>query len=224
MQGDWAGEGREFYAWWCCNAGKIRRMYYTRAQRTAILQGTPVATLRSNEAPHTGYAALRQWATQLFEQVWLGVAHSPEIGSVVLNAQSVRDSLAHGMNTYKAAAFAAVKDVVEHGAVVAVASRNPYARSYFLAAPVSIADKAGVVVVIVNKDANAQRMYLHSVNTKENLLTLIDSEAHGAVAPTWQNSLSQSGDMGILDITVAHGKLPMKTVALELAQLLVHRS
>jgi len=129
----------------CGIAGKIRRMYYTRAQRAAILQGTPVATLRGDEAPHTGYAALRQWATQLFEQVWASVAHSPEIGSVVLNAQSVRDSLAHGMNVYKAAAFAAVRDIVEHGAVVAVASRNPYARSYFLAAPVTIVDKAGAL-------------------------------------------------------------------------------
>jgi len=64
-------------------------------------------------------------------------------------------------------------------------------------------------------------MYLHSVNTKENLLTLIDSEAHNTAVPTWRNSLSQSGDRAIVDLLpLSHGKLPMQAVALELHRLL----
>jgi len=86
-------------------------------RKAKVLQGAPVAVLTGDEAPRKGFAALRQWATDLFRQQG-GKARHPQIGEVLLDARAVRDSSGHGMSPYKAAAFAAVKDVIEQGVLV----------------------------------------------------------------------------------------------------------
>ncbi|MDR2430496.1 MAG: hypothetical protein LBD14_06400, partial [Puniceicoccales bacterium] len=89
---------------------------------------------------------------------------------VVLNERSVRDSLAHGgANRFKRAAFAVVKDVIEKGRVV-LTNEAENESSYYIAAPVRIDNADDIVVVLVHKDMNTQRMYLHMVGTKESLL------------------------------------------------------
>jgi len=196
-------------------------MALTQAQRAAIIQGAPVAVLRGDEAPRAGYAALRQWATRLFEQEWAGEVQNPIIGAVVVNAQSVRDSLAHRMNAYKAVAFAAIKNVLEHGVVIAKGQRNKTTDSYFVGAPIKIGDKENIVVVVVNKDAQSQRLYLHSVITKERLLTHLKPEAVCAITQTERNRVVRKrGVDGILDVPVSDSKLSMEDILMELRHLL----
>jgi len=195
-------------------------MQYTEIQRAKILQGMPVTVLRGDEAPHAGYAKLREWATHLFEKEWGGVVKNPEIGPVVLNAQSVRDSVAHSMNPAKAVAFASVKDVLGRGTVLARGIRSKDAQSYFIGAPVQIDGEISVVVAIVNKDANTQRMYLHSVSTKKYLLTRFNSEAQSNKVATEQDRVPPSGDSAIVDLPMSDGKMPMQDVARELHRLL----
>ena len=137
-------------------------------KKARILQGEPVAILLGNEAPR-GFALLRAWASKLFADAG-GVAVHPELGEVVLDERAVRDSMAHGMNPSKAVSFAAVKAVVEGGALVLSAQHDRDATSFYISAPVEIDEKGNVVTVLVKKDPNTQRMYLHSVSTKERLL------------------------------------------------------
>jgi hypothetical protein len=78
--------------------------------------------------------------------------------------------LAHGgANRFKRAAFAVVKDVIEKGRVV-LTNEAENETSYYIAAPVLIDNADDIVVVLVHKDMNTQRMYLHMVGTKESLL------------------------------------------------------
>ncbi|WP_303661070.1 PLxRFG domain-containing protein [Pseudomonas aeruginosa] len=161
-------------------------------RKARVLQGPPVAILEGNEAPQ-GFAAVREWAAKLFESQG-GKAVNPDLGDVVLDMRAVRDSMAHGKaNPYKFSAFAAVKDVLERGVVV---HRADYEKgeSFYVSAPVVIDDKDDIVTVLVRRDPNMQRMYLHSVATKEYLLNRRVSGADATMAAQPSGS-SSSGDV-----------------------------
>ena len=149
----------------------------------ALLQGPPVAVLRGDEAPQDGgMAALRDWATGLYAALPTpNMALHPDLGSVMLDERSVPSSSSHGMTRHKAAAFAAVPAVIERGALVAHGV-DGNVDSYFVSAPVDIAGRADVVTVLIKRDPKVQRMYLHSVATKEFLLRPLDSRADAGEA------------------------------------------
>lgn len=171
--------------------------------KARVLQGEPVAVLRGDEAPQ-GYPLLRAWATKVFKDAG-GQAVNPELGAVVLDERAVRDSMAHGMNPFKAAAFAAVPRILEQGVVVAEGRANDV-QSYFVSAPVQIKGVDDIVTVLVRQDVNSRRMYLHSVITKENLLKARDSGA-GAEAPEERSGKVTSGDVA----SVLRGLLQINT-------------
>ncbi|EGF10879.1 hypothetical protein HMPREF9123_1350 [Neisseria bacilliformis ATCC BAA-1200] len=151
-------------------------------RKAKVLQGKPVYTIEKRTAP-TDNKELRDWAADLFEKAG-GKAVNPEIGEVALTRKSVKDSMAHGMNPFKAAAFEAVPFVIENGVVVAKADHDRLT-SFFVSAPVRIMGEEDIVTVLVHKDMNTQKMYLHSVIAKENLLKtapLIESTADTPVS------------------------------------------
>lgn len=150
-------------------------------EKARFLQGAAIADLPGDQAPK-GYPALRAWATKLFEDAGGKVTH-PVLGDVVLDARAVKDSMGHGMNPFKAEAFAVVPQVLEKGVVVAEGQQGRDGIGYFVSAPVRIAGAEDVVTVLVRRDPNSQRMYLHSVVTKEGLLRARDSgtDAGGGV-------------------------------------------
>ena len=188
--------------------------------RAAVLQGPPVASLTGDEAPK-GYPLLRAWAIRLFKAQG-GYAQNPELGRVTLDERSVRDSMAHRMNPFKAAAFAAVKDVIERGVVVASAEHDGL-QSFYVSAPVQIAGKDDIVTALVRRVLKDQRMYLHSVATKESLLKLINSEAASAGLALRDHGLSRSGGVSSVAPAGAPGKLPGHHVAQRLHELLTRR-
>lgn len=162
------------------------------ARKARVLQGVPVAVLTGKEAP-VGFAAVREWATNLFREQG-GQAVNPDLGEVVLDGRAVRDSMAHGKaSPYKFAAFAAVKDVLERGALVHQAQYHK-GESFYVSAPVVIDGKDDIVTVLVRRDSNMQRMYLHSVATKEYLLKSQVSGADTARVEQPSGS-SNSGDV-----------------------------
>ena len=135
------------------------------------LQGEPVMVLNDRLAPHKGMAELRLWATEIFN-AWDNYAISPEIGRIELDKHSVNGSIAHKMNPFKAEAFRSIKSVIEQGVVVSsvIVGRENH---FFISAPVMIENKDDIVTVLVKQDMNTQRMYLHSVMTKENILNRV---------------------------------------------------
>ncbi|WP_338578030.1 hypothetical protein [Neisseria leonii] len=166
------------------------------ARKAAFLQGEPVYRITERTAPREN-KALRQWAVNLFNQAG-GKAVNPEIGEVRLTAKSVKDSLAHGINPNKAMAFEAVPTVIEKGVVVAETEHDRLT-SYFISAPVEIDGKDDIVTVLVRKDMNTQRMYLHSVITKDNLLntalTGLDGDSAADTGVSEPRGKLNSGDV-----------------------------
>ncbi|WP_407715783.1 PLxRFG domain-containing protein [Comamonas testosteroni] len=190
----------------------------TDMEKALLLQGAPVAVLDLKNAPSGGYAAIEQWAAELFSQQG-GKAISPEFGEVVLDARSAKSSIAHGgANDAKKVAFAAVKDVIERGALVYRTTAGN-TDSFYTSAPVSISGKDNIVTVLVRRDHNTQRMYLHSVSLKENLLKPRVSSVDAKKASERSGSTT-SGDTPTLTNGVQQGKAATEDVARELNRLL----
>ena len=170
-------------------------------RKAKVLQGKPVASINEKDLgmpADGGFKAVTSWAADLFAGFG-GKVESPELGDVVLNERSAKDSLAHGkFNPYKNMAFAAVKDVLEHGAVMARDSNEYGEESAYVSAPVSINGKENIVTVVVHKNNDVQRMYLHSVTTKENLLKPRVSGTLGNESRTHSGSLTSADVRNIL--------------------------
>lgn len=144
-------------------------------RKARVLQGEPVYTVKERTAPQ-GFKALREWAAALFEKAG-GKAVNPEAGEILLNERSVRDSIAHGMNPFKAEAFAAIPDVISQGVVIHEGVNPENGTRYvYISAPVEIGGKDDVVTLLARNTGNGSQMYLHSVATKESILNASDTE------------------------------------------------
>ena len=80
------------------------------------------------------------------------MANSP-FGQVVLDKKGVKNSKNHGINRTKAAAFAAVKDVLEQGEIILpIANHNTNGKKQMtgmFAAPIKVGDESYICVVVV---------------------------------------------------------------------------
>ena len=132
------------------------------------LQGEPVCVLKERLAPHSGIGDLRKWATGVLK-VFGEKAVNFEIGEIICDERSIKNSFAHGLNPFKVEAVRSIKDVIEQGVVFAQ-TKVGREEHYFIAAPVVIENKEDIVTILAKRDMNTQRMYLHSVATKESIL------------------------------------------------------
>lgn len=150
-------------------------------QINQALNAEPVSYLEESkiDLPQTGSKTIMaKWAADIFQQQG-GCAIHPVIGEVGLDKKSAERSLGHGgFSKYKNMAFLAVKDVIENGIVIAVDDAREDERSYFISAPIIINSSNVVATVLVHKDMNIQKMYLHSVIEKENLLMPLQCRTH----------------------------------------------
>ena len=102
-----------------------------------------------------------------------GKVISPFFGEVTLDRKGADDSLAHGMGRLKAIAYAAVKDVIEKGILVHY-DFNHKGRGYnsaVLAAPILIKEERYACLVVIRKNLNENKFYLHEVIEKRKLLS-----------------------------------------------------
>ncbi|MBR1372956.1 hypothetical protein IJ556_00710, partial [bacterium] len=132
------------------------------------LQGEPVAVLNDRLAPHTGMADIRKWANGVFN-AWGNHAVNPELGEIVLDNKSVKNTLGHKISPFKVEAIRSIKEVIEQGVVVS-STQVRREEHFFISAPVTIENKEDIVTVLVKRNRDTQRMYLHSVMVKESIL------------------------------------------------------
>lgn len=155
-----------------------------RLKAHEVLNGEPVAYLKESEIyiPYTGNRTeLSKWVHGIFKE-WsngenYGIAENPIIGDIILNKRSADNDIGHGnIDKYKYMTFFAIKAVCEKGTIIALDDTKDNERSYFISAPVHMSfdnkedDGIRIVTVLVHKDMNIQRLYLHSVTEKEKLL------------------------------------------------------
>lgn len=164
--------------------GDWERLAELHAARDFALNGEPVAEVSGNDFQKdpTGANTLIDRVADYFAELG-GKAESPDLGTVELTRRGVKSSVAHGIGAKKAAAFAAVKDVIEKGVVF---DRNDdwKGRGYAtaaIAAPIRMGGKDYVCELIVNRYKDRNAFYLHEVNLKEKLSDTIKT-ATGAVS------------------------------------------
>lgn len=126
-----------------------------------------VANLTGNEFAK-GEKNLVTQVNEFFEKYGNSVENSI-LCDVDITSRGVKDSIAHGLGRNKAIAFAAVPDVIRDGKIIDY-QKNWKDRGYdtvVLAAPISISGKAYYEGVIVTRNADTQRFYVHEVITEE---------------------------------------------------------
>lgn len=119
--------------------------------------------------------------TEFFAKEYGGFVNRDGIGKVLMDKRAVKDSVAHGMGRLKAAAFAAVPEVIKNG-VVALEERN-FEQSGFdrtvIAAPVTINGEKYVCEAVLQKSKNRTGFYLHEVGLSEKLADVFKTAING---------------------------------------------
>jgi len=148
------------------------RAYQTeeqKAQKANIIQGQAVSEVADVDVNLGTNKERTAWATDVVNSFG-GVANNTELGEVIVNRRSVKNTLQHGyQNATKMKSFFTLKDVIEKGAVIAQAEHDNM-QSFVISAPVKIDGVEYIENVIVRKDYNSPRMYVHNVMLKEKLL------------------------------------------------------
>lgn len=162
-RGAYPPSGTQFYARPHSAIARLREL------RT-FLEGASVANLTGKEFLADGIP-LTQKVPAWYQTHYAGKVAVPGVGDVLLDARAVKSSLAHGIGRNKAAAFAAVPDILTKGKLLQKESLRgaPQGDMLTYGAPIDIDGKAYVAVVLVKSDANTKRMYVHEVVLKERL-------------------------------------------------------
>lgn len=112
------------------------------------------------------------------------VARNEELGDVILDKDTVKASMSHGIGRLKASAFMAVKDVIENGFIFNRES-NWKGRGYdtaVIVAPIKIGGESYTCEVVVKKSDKRNSFYLHEVEIKETLEDMFKTTTEGAIS------------------------------------------
>ncbi|WP_343546776.1 PLxRFG domain-containing protein [Sphingobium yanoikuyae] len=141
----------------------------SRASIRAFLDGDPVVTLKGDEFAPDGYP-LTSKVTRWYRENGGETVETPGIGEVSIDAVAVKNSVSHGLGRAKAAAFAAVPDVLRRGKIVhsePLVGASDGGMAYFVAAPIRMGNQDMVEIVMIKSSRNAKRMYVHEVALRE---------------------------------------------------------
>ena len=130
-------------------------------ERAASME--PVASITGEEF-RKGETDLVSQVEQFFNEQG-NRAYHPELGEVVLDRRGVKSDIGHGIGRKKAAAFAAVPEVIAQGQVVDY-QKNWKGRGYdtaVIAAPIEIGGQPYLAGVVLTRSNLTNRFYLHEV-------------------------------------------------------------
>ncbi len=131
-----------------------------------LMNSEPVATLTGDEFKVNLVDSVESFYRSLGNKI-----ARPGLGDVSLTRHDIQSSVAHGVGRIKAIAFAAVPDVIREGREFS-RTENYKGRGYdsiVIAAPISIAQEEYICEVVLNKEPNKNRFYLHEVEVKDKL-------------------------------------------------------
>ncbi|MDN0032240.1 hypothetical protein QVN85_04930 [Oscillibacter valericigenes] len=123
----------------------------------------PVAKVSGTEFAK-GEKDLITQVTEYFNSVG-GVAFNPQLGDVQLTRSGAKSDIAHGIGRKKAAAFAAVPQVIENGHVIDYQT-NWKDRQYdtaVVAAPITIGEESYLAGVVLTRNQRENNFYIHEV-------------------------------------------------------------
>lgn len=162
--------------------GDWEKQAYAYAAMDFLEKTEAVAKLTGKEFQKDG-VKLTEKVPAYFESIG-GIAHNEELGDVILDLESVKDSIAHGVGSLKAAAFMAVKDVIEKGYIFNRESnwKNRGYDTAVIVAPISIDNIPYTCEVVVKKGDRGNAFYLHEVEIKKTLEDMFKTTTKGAIS------------------------------------------
>lgn len=143
--------------------GAIHNELLEKVQATAQTLGEPLAELTGEEFTK-GEKNLVQQVGEYFDQLG-GQVERQGFGTVRLSRRGIKDSMGHGLGRKKAAAFAAVPEVIQNGVQIDYQKdwKGRGYDTYVFAGGVTIAGEPNVMGVVVIRRNEDNRFYLHEV-------------------------------------------------------------
>ena len=148
--------------------------------RNKLSEMNSVSELTGNEFPK-GEIPLRQQVNAYYTSLGNNM-YNDILGDVELKDNGINDSIRHGLGKDKAVAFAAVPNVIKNGVIINY-EQNYKGRNYdtaVLAAPITINNAPYYEAVVVMRNKQNQRFYVHEVITEEKALVPFTSEPTAA--------------------------------------------
>lgn len=169
---EFGGEGVTHYRVRTKQNGKTISINDRAAQKEYLLGDNFVSHLSGKEFEKEDEPLTKRVA-KYYAENYGGKIERDNIGEVILDERGVKDSLLHGIGRNKAAAFAAVPEIIRDGAIID-AQANWKGRnrdSYTIAAPIEIGGEGyvGVAIVIHGAGTNNNHFYLHEVALQKSL-------------------------------------------------------
>ncbi len=144
----------------------------TQAKSTYLFEHLPIVELDGTEFAPDG-VKLTDKVPAFYQEQYNGKVTRDGIGDVLLDKESVKDSISHGVGRMKSAAFAAVPKIIQDGIIID-SQNNWKERNYdsvTIAAPITISGERYIGVAVVKRLPNDKnRFYLHEVILQKNLL------------------------------------------------------
>ena len=162
--------------------GDWEKEAWAKAAMDFLERTAPVANLTGQEFQKDG-VRLTDKVSAYFNSIG-NVAHNEELGDVILDKDTVKASMSHGIGRLKASAFMAVKDVIENGFIFNRES-NWKRRGYdtaVIVAPIKIGGENYTCEVVVKKSDKRNSFYLHEVEIKETLEDMFKTTTEGAIS------------------------------------------
>lgn len=162
--------------------GDWEKEAWAKAAMDFLERTAPVANLTGQEFQKDG-VRLTDKVSVYFNSIG-NVAHNEELGDVILDKDTVKASMSHGIGRLKASAFMAVKDVIENGFIFNRES-NWKGRGYdtaVIVAPIKIGGESYTCEVVVKKSDKRNSFYLHEVEIKETLEDMFKTTTEGAIS------------------------------------------
>ena len=147
---------------------------------TEVIKMSSVVKLTGREFENDGKSSLKEKVTSFFKSFGEKVK-TKELGIVSVVNSSFSDDRGHGLTKNKIVSFEAVPDVLREGRVIDVYS--PEGKNYTritIAAPIYIGTEKYYMGVMVQRDNQSNRMYMHDVITEKATLSF-------TTEPTAQN-------------------------------------
>ena len=133
----------------------------------AVAEMEPVAEV-SGEEFKKGEKDLITQVTEFFDGLGNEV-YNPQLGDVMLTRRGAKSDIAHGIGRKKAAAFAAVPDILKNGRVIdyQVDWKGRNYDTAVVAAPITIAGEPYMAGVVLTRTDRENRFYVHEVLTEK---------------------------------------------------------
>jgi hypothetical protein len=167
------GEEQGSEAWYAVRTASFKEWFgdwELEAIADWLLDAEPVSSITGEEFQKSAEKDLVTQVAEFFKEIG-GNVDRPGLGTVVLDREGARNSIGHKLGRKKAAAFAAVPEIIKNGKIIDHQTnwKSRGYETYVINAPILIGKEPYIGEVVLVKKAKDTKFYLHEVETQEKL-------------------------------------------------------